>query len=427
MGRFQFFIYAVAITVAAPVIFFRYWLKGRRHHAYRARIGERFGALPENLVQGPLWIHAVSVGETNAAIPLVRNLRGSLGVAALMSCETPTASALIQNRMQGEVDHVYAPVDVRAVVERFLTRIRPRALIIIETELWPNLIYACIARKIPVAFANMRISDETFRKAMRVKKMCRYILSRVSVFCVQTPTDAKRIVELGANPAAVAVTGNLKLDVPVPAGTKNTGKALRSCWGSERETIILGSSHEGEEELFMALFLELRKEFPQLLGIVVPRHPERFESVVSLVESYGFDAARRSRWTSESGPSNDLVVVDTMGELLEFYSAADVAVVGGSFAGGGGHNILEPLLVDVPPVFGPYMANFREISQLVLKHSAGRQASDLTELCQIVSQYLRQPQLREKALGNGRQMLQDNRGALQTTCELIGKVIATGQ
>ncbi len=423
MGRFQFYIYAIAITVAAPAIFLRYWLKGRRQQAYRSRIGERFGALPYSLVQGPIWVHAVSVGETTAAIPLVRNLKQSVGGPALMSCVTPTASALIQNKMQDEVDHVYAPVDIRAVVERFITRIAPRALIIIETELWPNLIYACIGRKIPVAFANMRISDDTFRKAMRVRKLCQFIFKHVSVFCVQSPLDAQRVIALGARSSAVTVTGNLKLDVPLPEDTKSQGRALRNRFGEQRETIILGSSHEGEEELFMQLFAELRKQYPKLLGIVVPRHPERFDQVVEVAEKNGLNTIRRSQWTGEVDRSCDLIVVDCMGELLEFYSAADVAVVGGSFVDAGGHNILEPLLVDVPPVFGPYMSNFRELSELVLKHEAGSQVSDLGELCQTVSQYLSEPKLCKSTAANGAKMIQANRGALHTTCGLLEAVI----
>ena len=424
MGSVQYFFYRTAILVLKPIIVLRYWIKAKRQAAYSDRMSQRFGVLSPKLQGGSIWIHAVSVGEANAAAPLVDRLLADGAGPVLMTCVTPTGSMVIQNRFGERIQHVYAPVDIHTTVQKFLAKIQPRALIIVETELWPNLIFCSIRQSVPVIFVNMRISDRTFRKAMCVRLLCQHILKGVTAFCVQTASDAERVIALGAAPSRVHVTGNLKFDVPVVRETADIAAGLRKFWGEDRTVVILGSSHEGEEEMFIKLFGQLRNRFPRIVGIVVPRHPERFDSVFETMSRSEFSVVRRSQWNRQLTESVDLVLVDRMGELMDFYAASDVAIVGGSFVPVGGHNILEPIQAAVPVVFGPHMSNFREISKMVLSDEAGRQANDSEELFTQVEDYLMDADLRENAVRSGRKLLEKNRGSLEATCKHLNDLIA---
>ncbi len=424
MGSVLYLCYQAAIAALRPVIAVRYRLKAKRQSAYRDRMDERFGALPSGMPAGAIWIHAVSVGETNAAAPLAsRLLDAEPGSSVLMTCVTPTASGVIQSRFGGRVAHFYAPIDTAAIVSRFFEQIRPRVLVIVETELWPNLIMGAIQRSIPVVFANMRISDATFRRALRVRPLCEHVLKEVSAFCVQTQTDGERAIRLGANAERVHVTGNLKFDMPAAAASQSVESNLRRVCGADRSIIIMGSSHEGEEALFMELFCELRKKFPNVAGIVVPRHPERFDAVFETMLAYQYTVVRRSDWDQDLDDPVDLVLVDAIGELAEFYAAAEVAIVGGSFVPIGGHNILEPIQAGTPVIFGPHMANFREISKLALAAEAGFQARSADDLLALAEQFLGDRDRCQKAVRNGRKMFESNRGSLDKTHEVLQRVV----
>ena len=402
MGQIYSLFYRVLINLLVPVVLVRFLIRGISRREYWQRLTERFGRLPSHLSSGSIWIHAVSVGEVNAIRPLVEYLLENSDVPILLSCVTPTGSAQITRLFGSRVSQVYAPVDSGIIVNRALERVKPCAIIIAETELWPNFLRVSRARQIPVAFANLRLSDTTFSGARFFLPLCRHALKKVSAFCVQTKVDAERITALGANSELVHVTGNLKFDMKAPDGIQESGVALRERWGGTgRPTVVLGSSHEGEENLFLKLMIELRVDFPELIAVIVPRHPERFNRVFRQISDSGFSVSRVSEWQSDTKVNADVILVDSMGKLLEFYAASDIAIVGGSFAVVGGHNVLEPILVGTPVVFGPDMSNFREISRLVLESGAGERVDDFAALKSALSRLLQDSDLRELRVNNG--------------------------
>lgn len=420
IARIIFVVYRAVTLLLLPAIFVRYVMKAWLTPSYRARIAERFGSLPGDMPTGMIWVHAVSVGEVNAAVPLITDLVRSQPRRLLVTCVTPTGSGQIVKVLGEQVMHAYAPVDTGIVVKRFLKRLRPSMVVIMETELWPNLIHQCWTERVPVVFANMRLSDRTFAGASRMRLLSRYILKDVDALCVQTEEDGRRVVELGAQSSRVSVTGNLKFDVVAAEDTLGKGREIRDYLGGDAiDAIILGSSHDGEEAGFLAMLEKLKRSFPDIVGIIVPRHPERFDPVHEIVSRHGFDVVRKSRWGTRLPDGADVVLVDTMGELVEFYAASDIAVVGGSFVPAGGHNILEPLMVGTPLVFGPRMSNFRQISRLVVSNQAGCQAADMSDLATIVARLLEQSDLRRTMIENGYQLLAENRGSVEKTREKL--------
>ena len=244
----------------------------------------------------------------------------------------------------------------------------------------------------------------------------RHVLKDVGCFCVQTETDAERIASVGADTDRIEVTGNLKFELDLPAGFDEQTREFRNQWGRHRPVLILGSSHSGEDEMIFRVFKRLREFYSDLVCIVVPRHPERFEQVYTLAVESRYSVVRRSGWKQSPDRLVDIVVVDTMGELLQFYGASDVAVVGGSFVQAGGHNVLECMAAEVPVIFGPDMSNFREISGMVLSSGAGKQVQDEEELFSAIREYLDSDERRKEAVKKGQDVLESNRGALQRTC-----------
>lgn len=417
MGKVLFRVYGALMYLVLPLILLRYCFKGLRSARYFARFGERFGFIPDDIATDLILVHAVSVGEANAAEPLVREILRTKGArSVLMTCTTPTGSARIRQMFGDRIHHSYAPIDIGVSVKKFLSRAKPKLLVLIESEVWPNLIRSCTERGVPVHFVNMRISDRSLRRSMKLRALHQFVTSGVAGFNVQTDADQARMLQLGVPPEKVHVTGNLKFEMTVPDGLKADGRRLRKKWGAERPVILLGSSHPGEEELFVEMSKKLRDSLPGLVSIIVPRHPERFEEVFRLLEAADFHILRRSAW--DSGVSNgkiEAVLVDSMGELLNFYAACDVAVVGGSFVDVGGHNILEPIIAGTAVVFGPDMSNFRLIAELVTSQNAGRQVQSADKLLSVVEELLGNLELRMQHIGNGQKLLEQNRGALKRT------------
>lgn len=413
MPKIAGILYGAAMYLLAPAILMRYLLKGMRDRSYLDRLAERFGLIPE-LDAGTVWIHAVSVGEVNAAAPLIKALLESKR-NVFVSCTTPTGSARIISTFGADVEHRFAPIDVGMIAGRYVGRVRPAALVIMETEIWPNLIRACAKRDIPVHFANMRISDRTYVRALRLRSLFAHATGEVESFSVQTRQDGDRVKALGANPERVHVAGNLKFESPAPKNLQEHGRRLRERWGADRPAVILGSSHAGEEELFLNVVKRLRERYPSLVGIIAPRHPQRFEEVAELTRRHSLDVLERSKWDQHAEQPVDMVLVDTMGELIDFYAASDVVVVGGSFTSVGGHNVLEALVAERPVAFGPDMSNFREIAKSVLDEQAGVQVRDAEQLGEAIRRYLDDETLRQSAVAKGLELMRRNKGALRRT------------
>ena len=399
----------------------RLGLRGLRNPAYWRRWPERFGYAPVLEQDGCIWVHAVSVGETRAAVPLVRALMQHYpGRRILITTMTPTGSYQVRELFGQQVEHCYVPYDLPLAVWRFLNRTRPALAIIMETELWPNLFHQCHARRIPLILANVRMSEKSARGYRRFAGLTRATLANVSVVGAQAEGDAGRMRMLGA--MQVEVTGSIKFEMDVPPDIADKAAALRRGFG-ERPVWVAASTRAGEEEHVLESFARLRERMPRLLLVLVPRHPERFDGVAKLCQQRGFRVERRSERKDGVAPDTAILLGDTMGEMLLFHAAADVAYIGGSLVPLGGQNLLEAAAVGTPVVFGPHMFNFSDISRMAIERGAGRQVQDVAGLTSAVADYLENSAARRAAGEAGRRMVTENRGALARTLALIRQVL----
>lgn len=414
-------LYTPFLYLVLPLILVRLFLRGFKNRAYWHRWGERFGYVsPAAPVE--VWLHAVSVGEVRAAAPLVSQLLSQGTSSIVLTTMTPTGSDEVERLFGDRVSHTYAPYDFPGAVDRFLDAVDPKVVIIMETEIWPNTISRCRKRGIPVLFANVRLSERSYQKYQKAKIMIGSILKQVQCFAVQSRPDAERLRALGALSQTVHITGSIKFDVRIPASLHEVAQVLRREWGQERPVWIAGSTHEGEDELMLETYAQLRQEYADLILVLVPRHPERFSTVAKLARKSGFDVACRSE-SRRDLRSIDIYIGDTMGELTLLYAAADIAFVGGSVVKHGGHNVLEPCALGVPIIFGPNMHNFLEISRLALETGAGEQIHTEQELLTVVSKFLKDPNLRFKTGEAGRSLVEENKGALQKTMSLFARYL----
>ena len=413
------FIYSLLLYLLVPWVLTRLVWRGLQNRGYWRRWGERFGFVPRR--QGPLiWLHAVSVGEVRASAPLVKALRRDYpGITILITTMTPTGSATVHELFGAAVAHCYVPYDLPTAVWRFLNRSRPRLALIMETELWPNLFHQCHTRGVPLILANVRMSEKSARGYRRFAGLTRATLAGVSRVGAQTEADAERMRALGAT--QVEVTGSIKFEMDVPADLAARTAALRGAIGN-RPVWVAASTRVGEEEYVLDAFARLRERMPLLLLVLVPRHPERFETVARLCHQRGFPIERRSHGSKSVVSETAILLGDTMGELLLFHAAADVSYIGGSLVPFGGQNLLEAAAVGTPVVFGPHMFNFSEISRMALERGAGRQVQDAAELASAVAGYLENPAARKVAGEAGQRMVAENRGALAKTLELVRQV-----
>ncbi len=418
-------IYSLFLYLLIPVALIRMLWRGARNRGYWHRWGERFGYIPRADHPRVLWLHAVSVGEVRAAVPIIRALlERHPDHRLLVTTMTPTGSDQVQQLFGGQVAHDYVPYDLPGAVRRFLDRARPRVALIMETELWPNLFAACRARGIPLLVANARMSQRSMRRYLRFARFTRATLADVSALAVQSEIEAGRFRRLGAPPDRVHVTGSIKFDLELPASLRESGEFLRDLWGRNRRVWIAASTHEGEDERVLAAFDALRERDPALLLVLVPRHPERFAAVARLARKGGRNVALRSAQHGALDSAVAVLVGDTMGELQRMYFASDVAFVGGSLVPAGGHNLLEAAAAGVPTVFGPHMFNFEEIARLVLEAGAGAQVRSAAGLADAVRGYLEDASRRAAAGEVARRLIENHRGALDRTLERIEELVA---
>ncbi|MEO0003722.1 MAG: hypothetical protein RLZZ22_1414, partial [Pseudomonadota bacterium] len=364
-------LYSLLLLVLLPLALARLWWKGRANPDYRRRWGERLGFVPVRPERPRLWVHAVSVGETIAAAPLLRAWQAAHpDWALLVTTTTPTGSAQVRRLFGDSVEHCYLPFDLPWLVGMFLRRSRPRLAIVMETEIWPNL-YACAQRRgLPLIMANARLSDKSFQAYRRLRWLVGPTLQRVALIAARGREDAERFIALGAAAGRVEALGNLKFDLERSPQVVAAGRAWRDWLGTERPVWIAASTHPGEEEQVLAAQQQLLQRQPRALLLLAPRHPERAEAVLTMARAAGLRPLRRSELSPAlqlpapglPAPSASAVlVVDTLGELMAFYAASDLAYVGGSLVANGGHNPLEPLVLDLPVLSGPQVFNFREV------------------------------------------------------------------
>ena len=405
-------VYTAVLYCATPFLLARLLWRGLRNSDYWRRIGERFGLGARiGSERGCVWIHAVSVGEVQAAAPIVKALKNRFpGETIVVTSTTPTGAARISKAFGGGVVHRYFPFDLPGAMARFLDRVEPRVAIIMETEIWPNLLAQCRVRGVPVVLANVRLSERSVAGYRRFRRLFAPALGGVAAIAVQSDEDARRIASIGARPDVINVTGSTKFDVPILASLREEAAALRRTWGLSRGIWIAASTHEGEEDQVFDAFEQVLDRLPGSLLVLVPRHPERFKEAAALARRRGFSPVMRSRRTADCSGAQ-VFIGDTMGELPLFYAAADVAFVGGTLVERGGHNMLEPAALGLPVLFGPNVFNFAEISRRLVEAGGAETVSDSASLGRAVIGYLSDADLRHTTGGKGRAFVESNRGA----------------
>lgn len=412
-------IYSLLLYLSLPFLLLRLAWRSRTAPAYRKRWGERLGFYGQRSLRAGVWIHAVSVGEVQAAQPLIKHfLERHPRAGVLVTTTTPTGSERLRALFEDRVRHVYTPFDMTPVMNRFLDAVQPRIAVVMETEIWPNMLRACERRRIPVVLANARLSARSAQGYARLGGFTRETLRQFAAIAAQGPDDAARFRALGALAERVHVTGSIKFDVHQPGSLLDHAEALRRIWGVQRPVWVAASTHDGEEEQILDAHREVLGRLPRALLVLVPRHPERFDRVAALVERQGFGLARRST----GGPCGEKVSVflgDTMGELPAFLAAGDAAFIGGSLVPTGGHNLLEAAAVGVPVAVGPHVFNFAQITELMVREGAAVQVADALSLAQCMGEWLGDAAKRASVGERGRQVIEANRGALQRLLDLL--------
>ena len=407
------FLYSVLLTLLLPVLLLRLWWRGRLNPAYRGRISERFGRLASQPPAGGIWVHAVSVGETLAAVPLIRALQQRYpDTPVLVTTTTPTGSAQVRRLFGDTVWHQYLPWDLPWLLAPFLKRLQPSLLVIMETELWPNLIAACDARGIPVMLANARLSARSARGYQRFAALTRPMLAGLDCVACQNTTDGQRFVDLGLPAERLTITGSIKFDLTIDTALAAQAEALRQSWGPARPVLILASSHAGEDEALLDQLPALQQQVPELLLLLVPRHPERFDAVAAELVRRGLAFVRRSEQPSvASAHAASVYLADTMGEMMRLLAASDLVVMGGSLFDIGGHNPIEPAALGKPVLMGPYGFNFADIVR-ELESAGGLQLTRLETLQADIGRLLADPRRGQQMGECGRQVVERSRGAV---------------
>jgi 3-deoxy-D-manno-octulosonic-acid transferase len=416
-------IYTLLIRLLAPlVLLFTGW-RGIRDPAYRDRLGERLGYTRLRFDAKVLWVHAVSMGEVQAAVPLIRELRRRYpAIPLLVTTATPTGAARVKALFADSVAHAYLPYDTPGAVDRFLDRVDPRVAIVMETEVWPNLYSACARRGIPLVMASARLSEKSIRRLHRLRSLFASVLSSNVTIAAQTAADADRFVALGADRARVPVIGNIKFDVEIAPDLRERGRAIRADQFAGRFVWVAGSTHEGEEQVVVDAHKRVCEAAPGALLILVPRHPQRFGAVRQWLESQSVTFAVRSSGAAVAS-TDAILLVDTLGELLMFYAAADVAFVGGSLVPIGGHNLLEPAALSLPVLAGPNNDNARDVAALLFANGAARQVGNANELAAALIELANDVRLREETGTHGARIVSENRGALANVLALVAPYV----
>jgi len=412
-NRIYLALYSLFLYLLVPILLIRLWIKSKKLPAYAKRINERFACkLPKFKPYG-IWIHAVSVGETIAAKELISKLKQKYpDLPITVTCTTPTGSETIGKLFGNKVQHCYLPYDLPCVIRRFINNLRPKIVIMLETEIWPNLITACYKRKIKLVIANARMSQRSYLGYLKLKSLVNFTMQKIALIAAQTDADAKRFIKLGANSAVVITTGSIKFDFSYAEDIEQSAQNLRIKWQAQNRPIwIAASTHAGEEDIIFKAHLNLLKNYQNALLILVPRHPERADSIKQLATNYGLLTLKHS----ENLILNDhtqVFIVDKIGELLLFYALCDIAFIGGSLIEHGGHNMLEPAAFKLPLLAGKYNFNFADISKQMHKNNGLIIVNNEHELSSNLVSLFADKNLRQNIGNNAFKVLQNNKGAL---------------
>ena len=414
-------LYTLLYIHLLPLIVLRLYWRSLKNPGYRQRIGERFALIPERCGDTRLvWVHAVSVGEVIAATPMVRKLMQRYpDVKVCISTTTPTGSDRVKAAFGDEVLHYYLPYDLPSLLTRFIKALRPSILVIMETELWPNLLATCDFLKLPVMLANGRMSARSARGYRRFSALTRPMLGQLSLLAAQSDTDAGRFLQLGAEQEKVITTGSIKYDVEIDEQTQHRALVLRAQLNSaSRQCVVFASTHAGEDEYILPMVKRLHQIHPDFLAVVVPRHPERFPVVARLADRLNLDSVLLSS-QDIAGEHAQLVIGDTMGDMLALYGIADLAFIGGSLVPHGGHNMLEAAAWSVPIITGQSVFNFQSVYQALEAQQAVTTVMDRYDLERTLERWLEGQLPLDQSGLNARRVLEENRGAIDRLLEAV--------
>lgn len=402
--------YTFLMYLLTPYILVRLWWKGRKLPGYRSRIPERFSIGTHGNKPVDVWVHAVSLGEVIAATPLIDAMLEKHW-SVLITTMTPTGSGRVKARFGDKVTHRYLPYDLPGALKRFFRQVQPRVGVIMETELWPNLIYQAHSAQIPLLLANARLSERSVKGYMRLKFLFKPVLNQFSAILTQSDDDAKRFISLGAKSELVQVLGNMKFDLQTNIIDRAKFNELKNHWGTERVVVIAASTHDDEESRILAQLPRLQQAIPNVLLLIAPRHPERFQTVYQLCVQAGFKTGLRSNLDTVSS-ANEVVVLDCLGELLGLFQISDYAFVGGSLVPVGGHNVLEPIAMNVPVLSGNQVHNFKTICQDLEDAEAIQIVSQADELIDAIIKLHKDKKFQQRMVQNATAVLEKNKGSV---------------
>jgi 3-deoxy-D-manno-octulosonic-acid transferase len=419
-------IYRILLWLALPVVLLRLWWRGRRDATYRPRWQERFGFYSESLAQGTVWFHTVSAGETIAAAPTIRAMTAEQG-PVLVTTMTPTGSERVASLLGDTVAHCYAPYDFTFAVRRFLTRANPRVLVLMETEIWPNLILEAKARGIPVILVNARLSEKSARGYQRFRWLSRRVLECFDLIACQTPEHAQRFIDLGVDAKRVQTVGNVKYDLDLPTDVE----ARAAEWAqSPRRYWIAASTHPGEEELVLHAHFAALESDPSLTLLLAPRHPNRAAELAILLDratqAMPITWCRYGDWVAQAGPATShcrIVLIDEMGVLMPLFRLSEVAFVGGSLVPRGGHNPIEPASLGTPVITGPHDFNFAQVYADLMAARACQQVNEAS-LTSVLVALLNDAEARKAMGAAASEVVASNKGAQQRTQDVITQVLS---
>ncbi|MBI5752552.1 MAG: lipid IV(A) 3-deoxy-D-manno-octulosonic acid transferase [Hydrogenophilales bacterium] len=410
-------LYSLILYLLLPFIPLRLLWRARKQPEYLSRWSERFGFYCTATTHPMIWIHAVSVGETRAATPLIDALQARYPThRILLTCMTPTGRAAGNQLYGARVTQVYLPYDYPGAVRRFLTCFQPSFGLLMETELWPNLIAACKTRGVPLALINARLSEKSARGYAHFGSLISAALENLPLICAQSAADAERLQQLGAT--NVSITGNLKFDVAPPTDIAEQAKHLRELLGNERRVLLAASTREGEE----ALLLDAFSAQSNFLLVIVPRHPQRFDDVAALLAALNIPYQRRS----ENAPiraETRVVLGDSMGEMFTYYGAADVAIIGGSLLPYGGQNLIEACALGVPVIIGPHTYNFTQVAQDAIAAGAALRVVDASAAMAQAQRLLEDTKAEKQMSNAAREFAAAHRGAVEKTIVTIEETL----
>ncbi|MFZ2725205.1 MAG: lipid IV(A) 3-deoxy-D-manno-octulosonic acid transferase [Methylococcaceae bacterium] len=413
------YLYNALFFLAIPLILLRLLWRSRKAPAYAQRWQERLGFYQTEPQSCDLWIHAVSVGEAEAVFPLIKLLQQlKPDIKLLITTTTPTGSARVQSILTHNISHVYLPYDVPIIVKRFLKHFKPKIAVIVETEIWLNLFKQCHQNTIPLYLINARLSEKSTRGYQKIPSLIKPALATISTIFTQSRLDAERFIQIGTIPDKVIHLGNIKFDISISQDLLNQARLIKDTQFAQRFVWLLASTHDNEEAQLLSLYPCLKKEIPELLIIIAPRHPERFNTIIKLAEQHAYKLITKSS-NQLCQSDTDIYLLDSIGELKLFYATADISFVGGSLVDIGGHNILEPAAIGTPIVFGQYMRNFKAIAEAILNQQAAVQCFDLKAIEQSVLNLYHNETSRKTLANNAKAFITQHQGVINKLADIF--------